>query len=249
MDGKKMTEQELQEGLIQMCRSMRISSGLAQRAMDQGDTQFLENLYRLLKDENDIRKRARLAKKMDAAGFPARFRLEDFDCSEVEFPKGLSIKDLLSLRFFEKKQNLIMYGRTGTGKTMLSIILGQLLVENGASVLFFRTPSLIRLLSKNSSMGKLDAYLERIRKASVLILDEFAYVPYELGGVRLLFDFLSDINWTKSIILNTGTEFSQWVTYLQDQTLTAALLGRLTENAEIILFPGQDYRRRNTRPE
>ena len=245
MREKKTAEQEFHEGLVLMCRSMRISSGLAQRAMDQKDPQFQALLYKLLSDENEIRKRSRLAKKMDAAGFPARFQLEDFDRTEVEFPRGYTFEDLISLTFYEKKQNLIMYGRTGTGKTMLSIILGQLLVEKGVPVLFFRTPSLISQLLKNSSMGKLDAYLERLRKASVLILDEFGYVPYNIGGVRLLFDFLSDINWTKSIILNTGTEFSQWVNVLQDQTLTAALLGRLTENAGIILFPGKDHRRRN----
>ena len=247
MTEKKMTEQELYDGLVRMCRMMRISSGLAQRAMEQKDPHFQEDLFRLLEDENEIRKRIRLSNKMDAAGFPARFKLEDFDSSEVEFPKACTFEDLISLRFYEKRQNVIMYGRTGTGMTMLSIILGQLLVEKGVSVLYFRTPSLISQLLKSYSTGKLDAYLERLRKASVLILDEFAYVPYEIGGVRLLFDFISEINWTKSIILNTGTEFSKWASVLQDQMLTAALLGRLTENANVILFPGHDRRRRNSR--
>lgn len=245
MAEKKMKEQELQEALVQMCRSMRISSGLAQRAMEQEAPHFQEELLKLLSDENEIRKRASLNRKMDAAGFPARFSKEDFDGSEVSFPRKCTMNDLMGLGFYERRQNVIMFGRTGTGKTMLSIILGQMLVEAGVSVRFFRTPALISLLLKNSRTGKLEALLERLRKASVLILDEFGYVPYEIEGVRLLFDFISDINWTKSIILNTNTEFSKWATILKDQELTAALLGRLTENASIILFPGQDRRHRN----
>ena len=246
MEEKKMKDQELHDALVQMCRSMRISSGLAKRAMEQEAPCFQEELLRLLADENEIRRRARLNKKMDAAGFPARFRPEDFDGTEVNFPRECTLQDLVSLRFYEERQNVIMYGRTGTGKTMLSIILGQLFVESGVSVLFYRTPSLISLLLKSSRSGKLDSVLERIRKASVLILDEFGYIPYEIEGVRLLFDLISDINWTKSIILNTNTEFSKWASILQDQELTAALLGRFTENASIILFPGKDRRHRNT---
>ena len=73
-------------------------------------------------------------------------------------------------------------------------------------------------------------------------MDEFGYVPYDRTGSQLLFDYLSEIHEHKSVILNTNLEFSQWVNILYDQRMTTALIGRLTHHVELILFPGENNR-------
>ena len=86
----------------------------------------------------------------------------------------------------------------------------------------------------------------KLEPAKILILDEFGYVPYDRIGSELLFDYLSEIHEQKSVILNTNLEFSQWVNVLYDQKMATALIGRLTHHVELILFPGTNYRLRES---
>ena len=118
------------------------------------------------------------------------------------------------------------------------------LVSRDIPVRFFRTAKLVNTLSTKMKADKLDAFREKISKASIIILDEFGYVPYDRDGINILFDFLSEISDdpTKVVILNTNLEFSRWVNVLYDQKMTAALIGRLTHRCHLILFPGENNR-------
>lgn len=143
-------------------------------------------------------------------------------------------------------KNVIMYGGTGTGKTMLSILIGMSACNQEIPVKFYRTAGLINLFSESQNSGKLTALKKKLNSARILILDEFGYVPYDRTGSQLLFDYLSEIHDQKSVILNTNLEFSQWVNVLYDQRMTTALIGRLTHHVELILFPGINNRLRES---
>ena len=151
-----------------------------------------------------------------------------------------------SLDFIKEKKNIIMYGRTGTGKTMLSIALGVTACQNGIPVKFYRTAALVNQLSESKKAGTLSVLLKKLNKASVIILDEFGYVPYDRTGSQLLFDYLSEIHEQKPVILNTNLEFSRWVNVLYDEQMTAALVGRLMHQCHLILFPGENNRLRES---
>ena len=134
----------------------------------------------------------------------------------------------------------------GTGKTMLSIIIGIAACKKSIPVRFYRTAGLINLFTESHSNGMLSALKKKLNTADILILDEFGYVPYDRTGSQLLFDYLSEIHEQKQIILNTNLEFSQWVNVLYDQRMTTALIGRLTHHVELILFPGGNNRLRES---
>lgn len=139
-----------------------------------------------------------------------------------------------------------MYGGTGTGKTMLSILIGISACDQGIPVKFYRTAGLINLFSESQSKGTLTSLKKKLSSAEILILDEFGYVPYDRTGAQLLFDYLSEIHEQKSVILNTNLEFSQWVNVLYDQRMATALIGRLTHHVDLILFPGVNNRLRES---
>ena len=143
-------------------------------------------------------------------------------------------------------KNVIMYGGTGTGKTMLSILIGMSACNQEIPVRFYRTAGLINLFSESQGKGTLSTLKKKLNSAQILILDEFGYVPYDRNGSQLLFDYLSEIHEQKSVILNTNLEFSQWVNVLYDQRMTTALIGRLTHHVELILFPGVNNRLRES---
>jgi DNA replication protein DnaC len=139
-----------------------------------------------------------------------------------------------------------MYGATGTGKTMLSILIGLAACRADIPVRFYRTAGLINRFSEGHKKGTLEKLKKKLNEAQILILDEFGYVPYDRTGSQLLFDYLSEIHEQKSVILNTNLEFSQWVNVLYDKRMTTALIGRLTHHVELILFPGGNNRLRES---
>ena len=237
---------ELTESIATYCKQLRLSSNLAERAMTQeGDTnqQYLCNL---LENEERYRKERRIAKLINTAGFPKIYTADQFRTDEIDFPPGVTFSTLLNQDYFRQGKNLLMYGGSGTGKTMLSTLIGIEACNQGIPVLFNRTAGLVNLFSESKEKGTLSTLKKKLNKADILILDEFGYVPYDRTGAQLLFDHLSEIHEKKSVILNTNLEFSQWVNVLYDQRMTTALIGRLTHHVELILFPGVNNRLRES---
>ena len=228
------------------CRQLRLSANLAENAMTIAGENNQEYLYRLLQDEVDYRGKQRIKKLISAAGFPKPYSFSQFNPNEVEFPSACTFEELQALKFKDEGMNLLMYGSTGTGKTMLSTCVGLRLCECCVPTFFFRTASLVNHLSEQKEAGSLTRFLKKLNKAEVIILDEFGYVPYDRTGAQLLFDYLSGIHEKKLVILNTNLEFSRWVNVLYDEQMTAALIGRLTHHCHLILFPGGNNRLRES---
>ena len=238
---------EMREHLAASCKKLRLSASLASRAMTmEGDT-HQDYLQNLLSSEIANRDAARLSRNLNSAGFPCRYRVEQYRTDEIDFPDGVSFESLLGLDFFRSGKNVIMYGGTGTGKTMLSILLGMEACKENIPVRIFRAAALVNLLAEHKKAGTLSQFkLKKLNPAKILILDEFGYVPYDRVGSELLFDYLSEIHEQKSIVLNTNLEFSQWVNVLYDKRMTTALIGRLIQHVELILFPGENNRLRES---
>ncbi len=207
-----------------------------------GNRSYQEYLLKILNGELECRKQSRIARLLNEAGFPRRYEPEQFVPNEVIFPDDAPLKDLLDLSFYQRGRNVIMYGATGTGKTMLSILLGMAACRQGIPVRFFRTAALINQLAEAKHNMSLTALKRKLDPARILILDEFGYVPYDRAGSQLLFDYVSEIHEKKSIILNTNLEFAQWTNVLFDNGMTTAFVGRLTHHCDMILFPGSNHR-------
>ncbi len=237
---------EFEKSITDCCKQLRLSSNFAAQAIEQTGSTPQEYLLNLLTNEIEYRIEKRKSKYLNTAGFPRRYSVEEFKTDEIDFPSDTSFRSLLNLDFYHAGKNVIMYGGTGTGKTMLSILIGMAACTQEIPVRFYRTAGLINLFSESQSKGNLSALKKKLNSAQILILDEFGYVPYDRTGSQLLFDYLSEIHEQKSVILNTNLEFSQWVNVLYDQRMTTALIGRLTHHVELILFPGINNRLRES---
>lgn len=204
-------------------------------------------MLNLLSSEIANREAARITRNLNAAGFPCRYCREQYRTDEIDFPDGVSFDSLLNLDFYRGGKNVIMYGGTGTGKTMLSILIGMEACKENIPVRFFRVATLVNLLAEHKETGTLAQFKKKkLDPAKILILDEFGYVPYDRIGSELLFDYLSEIHEQKSVVLNTNLEFSQWVNVLYDKRMTTALIGRLIQHVDLVLFPGENNRLRES---
>lgn len=232
----------LDQEILNCCKRMRLSSNLAEMAQTTEGETHQEYLHRLLCEELRYREHCRTEKLLHSAGFYAIKTFEGFCFSEVTFPGDLTVEQLKTLDFIKEKKNVILYGNQGTGKTFLSIALGVAACQAGFSVRFFRTAALVNQLSEAQKSGVLLAFLKKLEKTDLLVLDEWGYVPLDRTGSQLLFEVLSECYERKSVILNTNLEFSKWVNVLYDEQMTAALLDRLLHHCHLLLFPGSSHR-------
>lgn len=237
---------ELEKSIADCCKKLKLSTNFAGQAFEQEGSSPQEYLLNLLTSEIEYRTEKRKSKYLNTAGFPRRYCVDEFKTDEIDFPDNTSFQGLLDLDFYHSGKNIIMYGGTGTGKTMLSILIGMSACTQEIPVRFYRTAGLLNLFSESQSKGSLTALKKKLNSAQILILDEFGYVPYDRTGAQLLFDYLSEIHEQKTVILNTNLEFSQQVNVLYDQRMTTAFIGRLTHHVELILFPGVNNRLRES---
>lgn len=164
---------DIEKSIAECCKQLRLSSNFAGQAMTQkGDSQQ-EYLLNLLTNELEYRLIKRKSKYLNTAGFPRRYAVDNFRTDEIDFPEGVSFESLLNLDFYHAGKNVIMYGGTGTGKTMLSVLIGMCACNNELPVKFYRTAGLINLFSESKNKGTLSAVKKKLNDAQILILDEF----------------------------------------------------------------------------
>lgn len=235
-----------EEEIINCCKKLKLSRNLADMAQTADGQNHQEYLYKILSAELKNREQGRTAKLINSAGFYKIKTFEEVRFDEITLPADFTLESLKSLEFIKEKKNVVMYGRTGTGKTMLSTALGVAACQMNIPVRFYRTAALVNQLSEAKKSGTLGVILKKLNRVSVIILDEFGYVPYDRTGAQLLFDYLCEIHEQKSIILNTNLEFSRWVNVLYDEQMTAALVGRLMHHCHLLLFPGENNRLRES---
>ena len=204
-----------------------------------------EFLFELLKELHEDREEKRRIRNLNNAGFLVVKSLEDYDYSQIKFPDNIQLAELESLSFLDKKENLILYGAVGTGKTHLSVALGVKAISLGKKAVFYRVHDLINQLESDDER-KVARVHKRINQADLLLLDEWGYLPLHQEGARLLFDIISTCYETKSVIITTNIEFGRWKGFLFDEKLTVAIVDRLVHHSHMLIFTGKSYRMINS---
>ena len=226
-------------------RKLKLSGSLMEIYPAVEATTHEEFLLKVLSELYEDREQKRRVRNLNTAGFQVIKSLEEYDFSQVRFPETMKLHTLEELSFIEKKENLILYGSVGTGKTHLSVALVVKAISEGKTAIFYRVHDLINQLESDDHRKAAKVY-KKINQADLLILDEWGYLPLHQEGARLLFDIISQCYETKSIIITTNIEFSKWKGFLFDEKLTAAIVDRLVHHSHMLMFTGKSYRMTNS---
>lgn len=208
----------------------------------QERSSYPQYLLRLSERELIDRERRATERRIKEAQFPVLKTIETFDFAAQPSINEAVIRELLSGEYITKKENILLVGNSGTGKTHLATALGFAACSQGKRVRFFSTTGLVSLLLEQRDNKGLQRLHKQLERMDALVLDELGYVPFSKPGAELLFDVVSRAYERTSLIVTTNLPFEQWIEVLGSERLTGALLDRLTHRVHIIEANGQSYR-------
>ncbi len=180
--------------------------------------------------------------RLKDAKFPNYKTLDTFDFKSQPSLNKVLVTELMKCEYIDKRENLLLVGNSGTGKTHLATALGIAACAQGKRVRFFRVTEIITQLMEAREDRDLLRLRKQISKLDLLILDELGYVPASKVGSELLFDVISSAYERQSLIVTTNLPFENWTEVLSSERLTGATLDRLTHRCHILEASGESYR-------
>ena len=214
-------------------RRMAAGDALARRAVEAGGARSLttavleersglgmpkrvEYLAGHPEAERASREASRRAALPGRCALPAPKTLGGHGWSAVSWPEGLGRSDLTSLGFLERREDLVLMGDVGTGKTHMASALCSLACEARLEARFFKASSLVMRLRRARDEGRLDRGSEAVGRARLLVIDEPGFLPLDPDGARLLLQVFADAYGRQSAVTTTNLEFGRRGSVLGD---------------------------------
>jgi len=236
------TKSEILQSIEQTMRTLKLS-GLAKewRSVVYHDSdQYMRDLLEIEVREREANRMTRMVKQ---AGFRVIKTLDNFVWKPtIEIPATITREEIESAAFVKEKENLVLMGTVGTGKTHLATAIAVNLCEQGRAVRFYTASALANILQEKLQRGTLTSFMASLRKVELLVLDEIGFITLHKEASELLFQIVSDCYEQKSIIITSNLEFSQWNTVFGNDKLTAAMIDRLIHHSHILVFSGPGHR-------
>ena len=225
----------------------------ALQAAERESLSHLEFLHRLLSEPADARRQRALERRIRAAKFRELTTLEGFDW---EFnAKGLdrrSIEQLVTCDFVRRRENVILIGQTGLGKSRILQSVGHAACVLGYRVRYATSAKLLQEFTAALADGSFARMLDEYARFDLLLIDEFGFDRLERAvqsqASTFYYRLLDVRTGRRSTALATNIDFGAWAEYLGDPPLATAFLDRLVDGAAILKLSGRSYRAHRSRP-
>ena len=212
--------------------------------VDGGTLTAPEAIEQLLAAQIQLRNNRRLQAAMRSSRLPAVKTFESFEFSFQPSIKREQIESLHELNFIERKENVVLLGPPGVGKTHLAISLAIAAAQRGRRVYYGTLIDLITSLEEAQAAGRLARRLAVLTHPSLLVVDEIGYLPINHSGAVLFFQLMNRRYEHASTVLTSNKGFEEWGEVLGDDVMAAALIDRVLHHCHLVNIRGNSYRMR-----
>jgi len=198
----------------------------------------------ILQDEVDRREEGNLAARLQRASLGEIRSFEEFDWNApVTFDRD-RVRELFSLGFLERAEDVLFLGPVGVGKTLLACCLGHAACRAGHGVLFLRADQMLRELHQAQADHSRERALRRLLSPDLLIVDDFGLRRLDAIQSNDIYEVILERHRRASTIFTSNRSVEEWVGLFDDPILAQSALDRLAHNAYQVVMEGDSYRRR-----
>jgi DNA replication protein DnaC len=208
----------------------------------QESTSYEHFLLDLAERECESRRANRVERLLRESRMFLEKNLSSLDLKRLPPKAAQQIRSLLEGGFVDRRENALIFGNPGSGKTHVVCAIGQELIRAGRKVLFATCGLLVQDLLVAKRDLKLRGFLKKISRYEVLILDDIGYVQYSRDEMEVLFALLAERYERGSVLLTSNLAFSGWETIFKDPMTTAAAIDRLVHHSVIVELNVPSYR-------
>jgi DNA replication protein DnaC len=206
-------------------------------------------LLRLTELELLDRDRRAVERRIRPAKFPVVKSLDSFEFLAIPSLNKALVLELARCEFLSRKENLLLLGNSGTGKTHIALALGLSACQRGHRVRFTTAAALVSELIEARDDKHLLRFQKLLASYELLIVDELGYVPLSKSGAELLFETFSQRYERGSTLVTSNLPFEEWTEVFGSERLTGDLLYRITHHVHILEMNGDSYWLKQSRRE
>jgi len=204
----------------------------------------MEFLELILQDEIDRRDQKNFMNRLSRAGFDIDQTLENFQWdAPVRFDHS-RVRDLFSLGFLERREDVLFMGPVGVGKTFLASALGHAACRAGYQVLFLRADQMLKDLLTSRADNSTEKVLRSVLAPDLLIVDDFGLRRLNTMQSSDFYEVIIHRHRRASTILTSNRTVDEWIPLFDDPMLAQSALDRLAHNAHQVVMEGDSFRTR-----
>jgi DNA replication protein DnaC len=198
----------------------------------------------LIQSEWEDRENKKMTRYLTIAKFRYAASIEEINFTTNRGLDKTQVMRLADMGFIIKKENILICGATGVGKSFLSSALGHQACQSGYKTLYFNTQKLFSKLKMSKADGSYPREISRIEKYDLLILDDFGLAPLDNVARMFLLEIIEDRHGRKSTIISSQLPVAKWHEVIGESTVADAILDRLAHTAHRIELKGESLRKK-----
>ncbi len=216
-------------------------SPLAARAESES-LSYLDYLSELTTLECEVRREGRIKRMMTRSQLPVGKTWQSFDLARLPMSVRRQLESLRDGAFLDRQENILLFGKPGSGKSHALCALAEQLVLSGRSILFTTCSLLVQQLLIAKRDLRLPKLIKQFSSFEGLIIDDLGYVQQSREEMEVLFTLLAERYERGSVLLTSNLAFSKWDQIFKDAMTTAAAIDRLVHHSVIIELNVPSYR-------
>jgi DNA replication protein DnaC len=222
--------------------AMRSMYREASATAEKESSRYEEYLLQLARSECASRHAHRVEMLTRESRLPPEKTMLNFERQRLPRSVNAQVSTLLDGSFVDRRENVLLFGTPGSGKSHLLCALGHELLQQRRRVLMTRCSLLVQELLTAKQSLRLVKLLKHLSRAEVLIIDDIGYVQQSRDEMEVLFTLLAERYERGSVMLTSNVPFGQWEKIFKDPMMAAAAVDRLVHHSIIIEMNLPSYR-------